>query len=79
LARLQRVWRKAGEAARVQWEAAKLHGVVPSPMDGIYFENQQELNAQFPDLVSSPPRPPAPSSGLRAANWLWLYASQRFD
>jgi hypothetical protein len=50
LARLQRVWRAAGESARAQWEEAKLHGVPPSPMDGIYFANQQELNAKFEAL-----------------------------
>lgn len=50
LARLQRVWRVASASARAQWEAAKLHGKPPSPMDGIYFENQAELNQQFPDL-----------------------------
>ena len=50
LARLQRVWRVARESARAQWEAAKLHGVLPSPMDGIYFANQADLNKQFPDL-----------------------------
>ena len=53
LARLQRAWRAAGESARAQWEEAKLHGVPPSPMDGIYYKNQQELNAQFPDLGSA--------------------------
>jgi hypothetical protein len=50
LARLQRTWRTAQSTARAQWEEAKAFGVLPQPLDGIYFENQQELNAQFPAL-----------------------------
>ena len=53
LARLQKVWSVAVESARAQWEDAKLEGVVPSPMDGIYFKNQAELNNRFPGLGSA--------------------------
>ena len=50
LARLQRTWSTAQSAARAQWEEAKSFGVLPQPLDGIYFANQRELNIKFPAL-----------------------------
>ena len=50
LARLQRTWGTAQASAQAQWEQALPHGIPPSPLDGIYFENQQELNTRFPAL-----------------------------
>jgi hypothetical protein len=45
LARLQRTWGAAQASARRQWDEAKAHGVLPRPLDGIAFQNQQELEA----------------------------------
>lgn len=50
LARLQRTWKTAQTAARAQWEEAKAFGVLPQPLDGIYFANQDALNKQFPAI-----------------------------
>jgi hypothetical protein len=50
LRRLQRTWASAQSSARAQWEEAKAFGVLPRPLDGIAFANQQELNARFPRL-----------------------------
>ena len=50
LARLQKAWKTAQNAARAQWEEAKAFGVLPQPLDGIYFANQQELNKRFPGI-----------------------------
>ena len=36
--------------AREQWEEAKAFGILPKPMDGIYFENQTQLNQKFPHI-----------------------------
>ena len=52
LARLQRVWRKAGEAARVQWEAAK---VVQRARDGSAAAQQRA------EQGTAPPHEPAVS------------------
>ena len=38
------------DSAQAVWEEALPHGIPPSPLDGIYFENQQELNTRFPAL-----------------------------
>eukprot|EP01052_Picozoa_sp_SAG31_P022027 SAG31_NODE_1733_length_7417_cov_1.994397_4_plen_128_part_00 len=50
LKRLQRCWGKAQRAAREQWEEARAFGILPKPMDGIYFENQTQLNQKFPHI-----------------------------
>ena len=50
LARLQRTWGAAQASARRQWDEAIQFGVLPQPLDGIAFANQQELNKKFPNL-----------------------------
>ena len=35
---------------RETWEEARALGVEPDPLDGIYYANQPELNAQFPGM-----------------------------
>jgi hypothetical protein len=39
LARVQRAWARAQAPSRALWEEAKRVGVLPEPLDGIYFEN----------------------------------------
>ena len=53
LTRLQSCWGRAQASAREQWEEAKAFGVLPEPLDGIYYANQAELNTQFPDIGSA--------------------------
>ena len=39
LARVQGAWARAQAPSRALWEEAKAVGVLPEPLDGIYFEN----------------------------------------
>ena len=39
---------------RETWEEARALGVEPDPLDGIYYANQPELNAQFPGMGFGP-------------------------